>query len=109
MSGPDQQSDAPQTPGTRSETILQLQAEIAQLRQAVHSHAVIDQALGVIVTVCGVTPDEAWDIIRETSMDTNIKLRRVAEALISWVHSGQLPAEIENVLSKKLTQRTNDQ
>jgi hypothetical protein len=106
MLGPDQPADAPQTPATRSETILRLQAEIAQLRQAVHSHEVIDQALGVIVTVGGVTPDEAWDVLRETSMHTNIKLRRVAESLITWVHSGQLPAEIENVLPEKLSQRT---
>ncbi|EPD68842.1 ANTAR domain-containing protein [Streptomyces sp. HGB0020] len=100
--GPDRPARAVQAPQTPDATIDQLEAEVMQLRHAVESHAVIDQALGVIVTVARVTPDEAWDIVRETSMCTNIKLRRVAESLVAWARSGELPTPIRDALTARL-------
>ncbi|WDV56727.1 ANTAR domain-containing protein [Streptomyces coeruleorubidus] len=46
------------------------------------AHARIDQATGVLVALGGITPDEAWDLLREVSMNTNTKLRMVAESLV---------------------------
>ncbi|MFG2790247.1 ANTAR domain-containing protein [Streptomyces sp. NPDC048419] len=100
--GPDRLADAVQPPETVPETIGELETEIAQLQQAVRSHAVIDQAVGVIATVGRMTPHEAWDVIRETSMCTNIKLRKVAESLVAWARSGDLPPEIRDVLTAQL-------
>jgi hypothetical protein len=86
--------------------IRQLEDEVAQLRQAVESHAVIDQAIGVVVAVGRTTPAEAWDMLREVSMCTNIKLRHVAELVIAWGQTGDLAAEVREELSLRLRHRT---
>ncbi|MEU6320414.1 ANTAR domain-containing protein [Streptomyces sp. NPDC047009] len=85
--------------------IRQLETQVAQLQQAVTSHAAIDQAMGVIVAVGRMTPDEAWDALRETSMCTNIKLRHVAELVVVWGRDGVLAAEIREELSVRLKRR----
>jgi hypothetical protein len=40
--------------------INELRSKVAQLENAVDSHAVIDQAIGVIVAVGRLTPGQAW-------------------------------------------------
>ncbi|MFF4963341.1 ANTAR domain-containing protein [Streptomyces sp. NPDC001222] len=83
--------------------IRQLETQVSQLQQAVTSHAVIDQAIGVIVVVGRMTADEAWDALRETSMCTNIKLRHVAELVVTWGRGGRdLPANVRDELSRRL-------
>ncbi|MFF7654797.1 ANTAR domain-containing protein [Streptomyces sp. NPDC007983] len=71
-----------------------LQEEVDQLRRAVVSHAVIDQAIGVLIAVTGLRPDEGWNVLREVSQHTNIKVREVARHILRWAHSGRLPKEI---------------
>lgn len=46
---------------SRDETVrtLALQEEVEQLKEAVASHAVVDQAIGVVVALGRMTPDEA--------------------------------------------------
>ncbi|MFC9460833.1 ANTAR domain-containing protein [Streptomyces sp. NPDC058430] len=44
----------------------------------------VDQATGVLVAVGRLSLAEGWDVLREVSMHTNIKLRHVAELLIEW-------------------------
>ncbi|MGW4518305.1 ANTAR domain-containing protein [Streptomyces sp. NPDC004393] len=86
--------------------IRKLETQVSQLQQAVTSHAVIDQAIGVIVAVGRMTPDEAWDALRETSMCTNVKLRHVAELVVAWGQGGRdLAAEVRDVLSRRLKSR----
>ncbi|MFF3512661.1 ANTAR domain-containing protein [Streptomyces sp. NPDC002573] len=85
--------------------IRQLETQVAQLQQAVTSRAVIDQAMGVIVAVGRMAPDEAWDALRETSMCTNIKLRHVAELVVAWGQDGALAAEIREELAVRLKRR----
>ncbi|MFD8034092.1 ANTAR domain-containing protein [Streptomyces sp. NPDC003328] len=82
--------------------IEELEIEVAQLKQAVNSHAVIDQAIGVVVTRGRMTPDRAWDVLRETSMGTNIKLRHVAEMVVTWGVTGELVADIREELTRRL-------
>ncbi|MGW1047501.1 ANTAR domain-containing protein [Streptomyces sp. NPDC002547] len=84
------------------EQIKKLRGKVTQLEQAVGSHAVIDQAIGVIVAVGRLTPAEAWDLLRETSMCTNIKLRHVAELVIAWGTTGHLAADICQELARRL-------
>ncbi|MFJ9924905.1 anti-anti-sigma factor [Streptomyces misionensis] len=67
----------------RAEQLAVLRAEIAQLRHALDSRPVIDQARGVLMAAHGCTPDTAWDILRETSQRTNTKLRHIAAAVIA--------------------------
>ncbi|MFD5723535.1 ANTAR domain-containing protein [Streptomyces sp. NPDC127036] len=64
--------------------VAELKDENAHLQQAVHAHAVIDQAIGVLLAAGGLTPDQGWNALREVSQRTNTKLRHVAERLIEW-------------------------
>ncbi|MFD5266523.1 ANTAR domain-containing protein [Streptomyces sp. NPDC058335] len=81
---------------SRDETdrIVELQQEVGQLKDAVASHAVVDQAIGVVVALGRMTPDEGWTVLREVSQHTNIKLRNVAELILFWGRSGRIPEEI---------------
>ncbi|WP_055558147.1 ANTAR domain-containing protein [Streptomyces sp. NBRC 110028] len=76
------------------EEVAALQEEVDQLRQAVISHAVIDQAIGVLIAVRGLRSDEGWNVLREVSQHTNIKVREIARHVLWWAHSGWLLPEI---------------
>ncbi|MER5587353.1 ANTAR domain-containing protein [Streptomyces asoensis] len=90
--------------GTRDETarIRALQEEVGQLREAVASHAVVDQAIGVVVALGRVTPDRAWLVLKEVSQRTDIKLRNVAELILVWGRMGEMPEEIRVLLEDLL-------
>jgi GAF domain-containing protein len=55
------------------------------LRAALASRAIIDQAIGVIMTRRRCTPDQAFAILREASQNRNIKLRDVAALFVAEV------------------------
>ncbi|MGY0488117.1 ANTAR domain-containing protein [Streptomyces sp. WG-D5] len=75
-----------------AEENARLRTEVAQLKQALTSHAVIDQAIGVVVVLGEVSPDEAWRVLREVSQRTNVKLRLVAEHVLAFAQGhAELP------------------
>ncbi|WP_405652187.1 ANTAR domain-containing protein [Streptomyces sp. RK9] len=84
----------------------ELRNEVSQLQHAVDSHAIVDQAIGVVVAVGQLTPAEAWDVLREVSMHTNTKLRHVAGLLVEWGRSGELTTEIRSELERQLQLRS---
>ncbi|MFE6401020.1 ANTAR domain-containing protein [Streptomyces alboflavus] len=86
-------------------TIAELKEEVAHLKKAVDSHAIVDQAIGLLVGVGQITPAEAWDVLREVSMNTNTKLREVAQTLIDWGCTGVLPGDIGHELGRRLTNK----
>ncbi|MFG1922834.1 ANTAR domain-containing protein [Cryptosporangium sp. NPDC048952] len=59
-----------------------------QLREAMRSRAVIDQAIGVLMAQRKITADAGFNVLRETSQHLNVKLRQVAQEL---VETGELP------------------
>jgi GAF domain-containing protein len=63
------------------------------LQTALASRAVIDQALGVIMGQNRCTAEAAFDILRTTSQNRNVKLRDVAADLITAV-SGKPPSTV---------------
>ncbi|WP_324789807.1 ANTAR domain-containing protein [Streptomyces sp. H51] len=65
----------------RAERLDQLREEVGQLRHAIASRPVIDQARGVLMATHSCTAQEAWDILREASQLSNTKLRAVAAAV----------------------------
>ncbi|MDR6976014.1 hypothetical protein J2X68_002702 [Streptomyces sp. 3330] len=69
--------------GARKATVA-MEQENAQLRQAVVSHAVVDQAIGVLIAVHRIPPDAGFEVLREVSQHANIKLHTVAEMVIGW-------------------------
>ena len=78
----------------RAEQLQLLRAEIAQLRHAIDSRPVIDQARGILMAAHSCTPEQAWHILREASQRTNTKLREVAGALsASTAPDGPAPSE----------------
>ncbi|CAM5724895.1 ANTAR domain-containing protein [Streptomyces fumanus] len=97
----------PRMPAPRAERVHVLEAEVEQLRQAIASRPVIDQARGVLMALHAVTPDEAWHILRETSQLSNTKLRTVAETLTASAGSGgpPPPPEIRAALRTALVRR----
>jgi anti-anti-sigma factor len=81
-------SPAPSAPASpvaleRAEQLRVLQEEIEQLRHAIASRPVIDQARGILMATQSCTSEEAWTILREASQLSNTKLRTVAAALIA--------------------------
>ncbi|WP_460107091.1 ANTAR domain-containing protein [Streptomyces sp. YKOK-J1] len=83
--------------------ISELQNEIGQLHDAVVSHAVVDQAIGVVIAVGGLRPDQGFEILRHVSQTTNIKLRRVAEQIVDCTNGESLPDEIRQALDVALS------
>ena len=53
----------------------------AQLTEGLESRDVIGQAKGILMERRGATADEAFDILRRTSQDLNVKLRDLARTL----------------------------
>ncbi|MFF1443346.1 ANTAR domain-containing protein [Streptomyces sp. NPDC058295] len=53
--------------GTRDAAVARLEQEIAQLRQAVGSHAVVDQAIGVLIAIHRIPPHTGFEVLREVS------------------------------------------
>jgi GAF domain-containing protein len=58
------------------------------LQAALESRAVIDQAKGILMERHRLTPDQAFQMLAQVSMNANRKVREVADHL---VHTGELP------------------
>ena len=92
----------PNEPADESDRIFALQEEIGQLKEAMVSHAVVDQAIGMVVALGRVTPDQGWEVLKDVSQHTNIKLRNVADLILIWGRSGDIPPEIRAELEDAL-------
>ncbi|MFE1911857.1 ANTAR domain-containing response regulator [Streptomyces anandii] len=78
----------------RVERLLRLREEVEQLREAMVTRPVIDQARGILMAAHSCTPEQAWDILREASQRSNTKLRAVAAAVTAGaVPDGPAPPE----------------
>ncbi|MEU9286293.1 ANTAR domain-containing protein [Streptomyces sp. NPDC048275] len=104
-SGDDEPSGVPEestAPAEATDQIVELREEVDQLKEAVTSHATVDQAIGMMVALGRVTPDQGWAVLREVSQHTNIKLRTVAEMILEWGRRGDLPPDVRAVLEDTL-------
>ncbi|MEU6810004.1 ANTAR domain-containing protein [Streptomyces sp. NPDC046831] len=84
----------------------QLQEENAQLQRAITSHAVIDQAIGAVVVLGRLAPEEAWRVLRDVSQRTNTKLRTVAEHILAFAQGDGLPDTEREELRRALDRYT---
>ena len=66
--------------GVQARTVAELKAE--QLKEAVDSRDVIGQAKGILMERRGYDSAAAFDVLRRTSQELNIKLRDVATTLV---------------------------
>jgi hypothetical protein len=92
----------PHGPDDETARLLELQDEVNQLKEAVASHAVVDQAIGMTVALGRLSPDQGWAVLKDVSQHTNIKLRNVAELILIWGRSGEIPEEIRAALEDAL-------
>jgi response regulator NasT len=91
----------------RAEQLRLLQEEVEQLRQAIVSRPVIDQARGILMATQSCTSDEAWTILRQASQLSNTKLRTVAAALTASTETGgpPPPEEVRTALRTAIAHR----
>ncbi|MBD9735795.1 ANTAR domain-containing protein [Streptomyces sp. H28] len=91
----------------RAEQLHVLRAEVEQLRQAIASRPVIDQARGILMATHGCTSDEAWHILREASQLSNTKLHAIAAALTAGAGSeGEPPPPaVRTALARAVARR----
>ncbi|MEV0224471.1 ANTAR domain-containing protein [Streptomyces sp. NPDC050704] len=94
----------------RAEQVRQLQEEVRQLRQAIVSRPVIDQARGILMAVESCSSDEAWHVLRDASQHANTKLRTVATAVVAGTTDGPAPSEpirraLYDATTRQLTRR----
>ncbi|WP_252538662.1 ANTAR domain-containing response regulator [Streptomyces sp. RO-S4] len=92
----------------RQERLHLLQEEVEQLRQAIASRPVIDQARGILMATYGCSSDEAWHILRDASQLSNTKLRTVAESLTASAAAEGIapPPEVRTALARALERRS---
>jgi GAF domain-containing protein len=65
----------------RTEAVTRAELQESQLRQAIDSRDVIGQAKGIIMARRGVPAGEAFEILRRTSQQLNVKLVELAKNL----------------------------
>ncbi|GGQ78404.1 ANTAR domain-containing protein [Streptomyces flaveolus] len=79
---------------TTDELVKELQrvrAENRQLKQALSSHALVDQAIGVLTALGQISPSDGFTVLREISQHTNVRLSVVAEHLLKHAQGAALP------------------
>ncbi|MFD5739534.1 ANTAR domain-containing protein [Streptomyces massasporeus] len=92
----------------RDDVVARLERENAQLRQAVDSHATVDQAIGVLAAVCRLEPAAGFEVLREVSQRTNIKLYSVADAVLGWASKQKpLPESVDRDLQAALRRHSH--
>ncbi|MET9000346.1 GAF and ANTAR domain-containing protein [Amycolatopsis sp. NPDC004169] len=70
---------------------LQARETAENLRTALGSRAVIDQAKGMLMAIRQVDADDAFALLVDQSQRENVKLREVAERFVARVVSGMVP------------------
>lgn len=93
---------------TAARRVSALQDEVRQLQEAIASHTVVDQAIGVVIVLGGLTPDGGWAVLREVSQHTNTKLRLIAEQVVSWASGGWLSDDTRHALDAALARAAAD-
>ncbi|WJV50524.1 ANTAR domain-containing protein [Streptomyces flavofungini] len=91
-----------------AEQVVELRDEVQHLKHAVASHETVDQAIGVVLALGQLSPAEAWDVLREVSMQTNVKLRTVAERIVEWGRTGSLDDALRAELERQLDMRKRE-
>jgi ANTAR domain len=82
-----------------SSRVAELEAEIAQLKDALKRRQQIGVAVGLLAQRFAISPERAWSLLVRLSQNGNVKVREIAEAVIA-AHCGQLdPAKTKLISS----------
>lgn len=88
--------------------LSRLRIEVAQLREAMASRAVIEQAKGILMLRYGCDADAAFCGLARWSQNSNVKLRVVADALVTAIVAGTPRPDIEPGLVRWLEERLRE-
>ncbi|MGY1437187.1 ANTAR domain-containing protein [Streptomyces reniochalinae] len=84
------------------EQVEALRTEVEQLRQASASRPVIDQARGMVMALAPCDAQTAWWVLVRVSQHSNVKLRRVAGALVAGAEGTPVPEPVRKALAAAL-------
>ncbi|MEU0969361.1 ANTAR domain-containing protein [Streptomyces sp. NPDC005917] len=76
-----------------------LQTEVVQLRRALRTRPDIDLARGILMASFGLDADEAWEVLVSASQNTNTKLHRLAQDVVTAVRGAPLPDSVRKQLT----------
>ena len=72
-----------------SSRVAELEAENAQLRDALARRQQIGVATGLLAQRFGISPDRAWSLMVRLSQNGHVKVRDIAQAVID-AHCGRM-------------------
>jgi len=85
--------------GREDDRVHALEVEVAQLRTAMVSRAVIEQAKGVLMLLTSSTDQVAFELLTHISSHTHRKVRDIAQELVSSATgSCRLPDDVRAIL-----------
>ncbi|MET8585326.1 ANTAR domain-containing protein [Streptomyces collinus] len=82
--------------------IAALRAQAERLKRALGENAVVDQAIGVVITYGGVDAETGRKVLEEVSRQTDSAPAQVAEHLVRWPRRTWLPGTLHQVLDAAL-------
>lgn len=68
---------------SRFRAFEKLRAELDETRQQLADRKVIDRAKGILMKQKGVSEDVAYELLRKTAMDANLRVAQVAQSVIT--------------------------
>ncbi|MET9077753.1 ANTAR domain-containing protein [Streptomyces sp. NPDC004232] len=83
-----------------------LRTEVVQLRRALRTQD-IDLARGILMASFGLNPDEAWQVLVTACQNTNTKLHRLAEDVVTTVQGAPLPDPVQQQLTAAVARTRN--
>jgi ANTAR domain len=81
-----------------SSRVAELEAEIAQLKDALTRRQQIGVAVGLLAQRFAIRPERAWSLLVRLSQNGHVKVREIAEAVIA-AHCGQIDPAKATLLS----------
>ncbi|MER5968490.1 ANTAR domain-containing protein [Streptomyces sp. NPDC002055] len=89
------------------EEVQRLRREVAQLKRALETRPVIDQARGVLMATGQCTAEEAWAVLRDASQHSNLKMRTIAQHVIAGSQGAALEEPAGTALRRALRRIRN--
>ncbi|MGP3998767.1 ANTAR domain-containing protein [Streptomyces sp. 8N706] len=74
-----------------------------QLKRALQSRPVIDQARGTLMAISSCTADQAFEVLVDASQNTNLKVHGIARDLVASTNGAPLEDPVATALRLALT------
>src|SRR4029453_19604060 len=81
-----------------SNRVAELEAEVAQLKDALARRQQIGVATGLLAQRFAISPERAWSLLVRLSQNSHVKVREIAQSVID-AHCGRLDPVNRQILS----------